>query len=682
MEETSIDNFAVKLKIQEESAPEDTFRNERIRNLDNLRHIALDDVKMSQLVDSDNRVTFIRGIAGMGKTVLSKQFVCKWSHNKLCNDFKVCIMFECREINVFQATEGANLREHDLLREFVKTKFNFDLGNGSEVLFVVDGLDELFDINTDKSIIMQLLNRSIYPACKVILTGRPHVENKLEACGEIGGLMKVEILGLSDEQIEEYVAKFPSPEDVCIELTSARDSSKYYLPILHIPQFLNTFCCVSSLLKGKAIRNGAELYCWAVYLLLKQHANRQNQCETKLISEIFQEYSKELLTLGKVCNKLLNENKIIILKKDIEAFLGNYEIGNDFIGSLFVDVSDNFEKRFQFKHLSLMEFLSAYHTCCSQTPMAMITDNLKNGYLEVVVFACQLISGSNSKGIIQEMIKVNAAKLKNVDGNTFCHDVIKVLNGCILDRNAIFLHSLDIIVSCLNEDVTNKAILLSTIQMLNTETIQTKFVALNQWYKGVILFLERSKKMYTIYKHLVNICKFNDNEMHAAFKHIHVYGFHVNELEMIKCVKYFGYIHVISLYGMKLNVNAARHEVETISYGQCKALDMTRCELEDNMNENQSRSSKFDLVAIHNCKLRNENSLINTFNWATSSSSSGIEYALRWLIMEDGWWNALVIAIEKENVMFGRVNLQRLLIFECTPKMSNDLERRVLYFNI
>ena len=674
LKEVNIDDFAVKLKICSDSlsAGNITVRNEARRHLESPTLTAGEDIELSKLIDKHNRVTFIRGIAGMGKSVLTKQLTCGWAQNRIYKDFEVCATFECRDINIFQAAEGNGCIKHKLLEEFVKTKFGYDFGDGKGILFVVDGLDELFDIHTDNSIIKQLLSRAIYPLAKIIITGRPIVERKLDRCGEIGGLRKVEIEGLSDEQIKEYIRKFPCLQGCHVDLNNAKDSSAILLPIMRIPQFLNTFCCIATLLKGEEIHNEAELYCWTIYLLLKQHADRQSSRRTILISEIFNEYSTELLTLGAVCHKLLNENKIILFTEEIEALLEQCEKGKEFIDSLFVDVSDNFARKKQFTHLTLLEFLSAFHICSIKNCVKIIKENLKKGFLDVVIFSCQLISGFGWNGIIREMLRINATELDKIDPNSLCYDIVKVLHDCQLGGKTIFIRSLDVILSFLDKHLTNKNIMLSTVKMLQS--------------KGISLIGEESKKLYKIYQHLLNKCKFDENEIHKAFEHIHIYWFDANKFEMIHLLKYFGSVYGITLYDIKLNVNTTRQELEVLGEEKCKIVLIWNCQLQDYECERRIYASNVNQLMILKCKLSNVNSLINAFHWATSSSSSSSElssyreFVLRGIRFEEGWWEELVMAIEEEKRTYGAVKFGKLTIGDCTPKMGAHLQMRVRRF--
>jgi len=130
------------------------------------------------------------------------------------------------------------------------------------------------------------------------------------------------------------------------------------------------------------------------------------------------------------------------------------------------------------------------------------------------------------------------------------------------------------------------------------------------------------------------------------------------------------------LTNMKLNVNAARREFESIDYGKCEVVQMFRCELEDNDVGMEELDSKLDGVVITECTLKNVNSILNAFHWAMSSSSHK-QFGLFDLKIMDGWWSALVAAIE-QGMSNGKGNLQLLSISNCIPQLNRELKRKVL----
>jgi len=130
------------------------------------------------------------------------------------------------------------------------------------------------------------------------------------------------------------------------------------------------------------------------------------------------------------------------------------------------------------------------------------------------------------------------------------------------------------------------------------------------------------------------------------------------------------------LTNMKLNVNAARREFESIDYGKCKVVNMYRWELEDNDVGMEELDSKLDGVVIEECTLKNVNSILNAFHWAMSSSSHK-QFALINLKIMDGWWSALVAAIE-QGMSNGKGNLEALVIRNCIPQLNRDLQKKIL----
>jgi len=127
---------------------------------------------------------------------------------------------------------------------------------------------------------------------------------------------------------------------------------------------------------------------------------------------------------------------------------------------------------------------------------------------------------------------------------------------------------------------------------------------------------------------------------------------------------------------MKLNVNAARREFESIDYGKCEIVKMFRCELEDNDVGMEELNSKLDGVVIDECTLKNVNSLLNACHWAMSSSSRK-QFGLVNLKIMDGWWSALVAAIE-QGMSNGKGKLEALDIRNCMPQLTRDLKRKIL----
>ena len=577
-------------------------------------------------------------------------------------------MLECRDLNDFQRKKGAELKKDEIFDEFLKSKWNVELGDGEGVLFVVDGLDELYDINAGDSVIGQLLNLkcSKFKKSKIIITGRPHVQEKLIQHGDrMGGLQTFEIQGLSDDQIDDYIDKFSTVQENISAINKSKDLSRSNLPILTVPQFLNTFCCVAILSKGEAIRSSAELYSWVLYLLLKQHADDRPGLSNKTVPEIFHAYSKSLINLSQVCYKLLNGNKIILEEK-LESILGDTETGKNFIESLFIDVSDNFSHRYQFKHLSLMEFLASIDILKNTTSqMKVIQQNLQKGFIEVVYFYCSMVAGGSSEGIIKQLV-INAAGIQTVDQKDFLKNVLNEFVESDLDKITKFYRSLDIICLFLNKDLNEKTFILPIINQLRVF--------------GYFVNVKDSSNLLNICNHLVEVCECKDSDIQKAFENVQINTFEIGDMKTMQCLKYFDVALGIYLIKLKLNVNDLILNTRNVElWGKRKYVRLYECEVndvEEVVINNIPSNGVFGRLIIDNCKL-NDNSF-------RKICKLGVSCEWFWLYKQDiesvDWWEALVDMIEEKKGK-GDLQLRKLIIEECTTNhMTDEMKMRVRRF--
>ena len=661
MKEVKIAEFAVKIKMSRDKPAEGKYRDEVRRYMENLKVLTVDNTELSQLVQDDIRVTFVRGIAGMGKSVLAKQLALGWATDKMYTTFKLCIMFECRDLNYFVETDGKKLSKSEIFEEFLRRRCTLNLADGTGILFVVDGLDELYDINTEDSIIKQLLNIRIskYKLSKVIITGRPHVQEKLVIHGdEMGDLQTFEIQGLSDDQICDYIGKFPSVQVSISAISNWKEMLDNNLSILHVPQFLNTFCCVASFTKGEAIKNLAELYSWAIFLLLKQHGACKPDSSNERVSEIFVAYSPSLVTLTDICYELLNENQIIFEEK-AKLLLGHTETEVSFLESFFSTVPHNFRKIYQFKHLSLMEFLAALHICNNTMNLKeTIKECMKKGFVDVVCFTCSLIAGSSSEGIIKELLR-SMKKFVTIDEKIFLKNVLNIFNESEFDDKTKFRRSIDIICWFLKNDFTDDTFLPSIISQLKFDSW------LDVW---------DINNLVSICHHLNDVCQCPEYSIRKAFENVRVQMSYVNKLNQLQCIKYLN-VDMVQLIDIKANMTEIIAKLENFEWsGGDKRLGILRCTMRDVEEMNRkgiSFDERFRSLLIVKCNLN-----IKSFKNICQLGTSCEEFRLLELDIRGHWWEVLVKMIE-EGMYNETLKLKRLYIRESSWNMSQQMEIRV-----
>ena len=675
MKAVKVQDFAVKLKISETRPAPPTFRDETRQHFEHLKGIAGKDIELKELLNHDERVVLVFGVAGLGKTVLTKQLAFLWANNKIYTQFKLCIIMECRDINHFVANEGAALKRHELFSEFLKTKFRYDLGGGVSTLLIIDGIDELDGIHSNDSVIWQLLDvkHAKYAQAKVILTGRPHVESTLERNGkDIGGLYRCEIQGLSDDQIQDYVKKFASCKEDFEKIDKAIHSSKEHVKILSIPAFLNSMCCVTLLSDVQTVKNTAELYVWVLYLLLKEHVEKDGPSR-KMCCEMFEEYSSDLWVLCEICHQLLSENKIVF-EGDVKSRLIKCGKGTEFLEGLFADISDCRTKKYQFKHLTMMEFLSAIHISRRKDRMEIIEHNIKTEFYQVVIFSCQLIGGYKYDGIIKDMFG-NDEELKAINVEQFLPRVLELVGQCINHElsgygqrqqlSYLFQLSIEIIMCFINKDVSNKNFIISTVKTLR--------------YKMDILDVVSMRKVSELCGHLSRAFNCNEEDLKETFENVLVKWVWIDDVKSLTCVKYLPNVEILRLNGMEVTINSFRIRSEANAVAKCKDVRIIHCEFADDgiMGNNMAiKDHQLNRLEIFGCKL-NKYSFINVCNWALEASVN--IFALYYMHnIEHSWWGELVHAIqnakEKNN---GILALRKLVIDECTQKMSKEMQMKV-----
>ena len=332
----------------------------------------------------------------------------------------------------------------------------------------------------------------------------------------------------------------------------------------------------------------------------------------------------------------------------------------DFLKGLFVDVSDNFTAQQQFKHLTLMEFLSAVYVCSTKNPMKIVKDILDKGLHQVLLFYCQMISGLMYDGIIKQMLK-NALKLEEVNCHNFFQNILKLVHKSVKgvyddDADNAFQLSIDIIMCLMNKNVIKKQFILSIVNQLR--------------FTNVCF----SNKVIALMQLLICDFEFNDMELKRGFENIDFRCLRVLDSNELKYIKYLASVERITLSAMDTTVRVI-HEINEC--GNCEQVSIVNCTFQDeNFGIEVLESSKMKWLRINSCKF-NENSFKNLCTWVMASSVQ--QFGL-WNMkeIETEWWSFLMDAVVN-SIDAKAVSLRKLEILECTF-LSAELKRKVIGF--
>ncbi|XP_059216019.1 protein NLRC3-like [Centropristis striata] len=346
--------------------PETTIRQEDI-------------FKASPGRDEPIKTVLTKGVAGIGKTVLTQKFTLDWAEDKTNKDIMFTFPFTFRELNMLK---DKKLSLMELVHHFfTETKeagiFKFEK---LHVVFILDGLDEcrlpldfhnneiLTDVTESTSVdvlLTNLIRGKLLPSARLWITTRPAAANQIPAdCVD----MVTEVRGFTDQQKEEYFKKRFRDEEQAGRIISHIKTSRSLHIMCHIPVFCWISATVLDLLKtregGELPKTLTEMY---IHFLVVQSKvkNMKYDGGAETDPHWSPESRKMIESLGKLAFDHLQEGNLVFYDSDLR------ECGIDIKAASVCSgvFTQNFreEKRlyqhrvFCFVHLSVQEFLAALH---------------------------------------------------------------------------------------------------------------------------------------------------------------------------------------------------------------------------------------------------------------------------------------------------------------------------------
>uniref|UniRef100_A0AAX7TAL5 NACHT domain-containing protein n=1 Tax=Astatotilapia calliptera TaxID=8154 RepID=A0AAX7TAL5_ASTCA len=317
------------------------------------------------------KIVLTKGVAGIGKTVLTQKFILDWAEGKANQDIQFIFPFTFRELNVLKEEKFSLV---ELVHHFfTETK---EAGICSfedfQVVFIFDGLDECrlpldfhnTELITDprkstsvEVLLTNLIRGKLLPSVHLWITTRPAAANQIPSdCVNI----LTEVRGFTDPQKEQYFKKRFSDDKLSDKVLSHMKTSRSIHIMCHIPVFCwITATVLEDVLKtregGELPKNLTEMY---IHFLVVQ---------TKLSNIKYNQYKsrKMIESLGKLAFNELQKDNLIFYESDLTECGIDIKEASVYSGvftQLFREERGLYQdKVFCFIHLSVQEFLAALH---------------------------------------------------------------------------------------------------------------------------------------------------------------------------------------------------------------------------------------------------------------------------------------------------------------------------------
>nr|XP_015807967.2 protein NLRC3 isoform X2 [Nothobranchius furzeri]XP_054599156.1 protein NLRC3 isoform X2 [Nothobranchius furzeri] len=345
--------------------PETTIRQEDIFKLPPGRHEPI-------------RTVMTKGVAGIGKKLLTQKVVLDWAEDKANQNIHFMLPFTFRELNLLKEKTFSLV---ELVHHFFTETKEIWSFEEFQVVFILIGLDECrlpldfhnTQILTDPAkstsvdvVLINLIKGNLLPSARLWITTRPAAANQIPpAC--VG--MVTEVRGFTDPQKEEYFRKRFRDEEQASRIISLIKSSRS----LHIMYQIPVFCWITATVLEDMLKTRqqevvpntlTEMYIHFLVVQIKvKKVKYDGGAETD--PPWSPESRKMIESLGKLAFDQLEKGNLIFYESDLTECgidVRAASVHSGVFTQIFKEERGLYQdKVFFFVHLSVQEFLAALH---------------------------------------------------------------------------------------------------------------------------------------------------------------------------------------------------------------------------------------------------------------------------------------------------------------------------------
>ncbi|KAM6894074.1 protein NLRC3-like [Xenentodon cancila] len=324
------------------------------------------------------RTVMTKGVAGIGKTVLTQKFTLDWAEGRANQDIRFMFPFTFRELNVLKERKFSLV---ELVHHFFTETKEICSFEDFQVVFIFDGLDEcrlpldfhnnevLTDVTESTSVdvlLTNLIRGNLLPSARLWITTRPAAANQIPPdCVS----MVTEVRGFTNPQKEEYFRKrFRNEEQTSRIISHIRTSRSLHI-MCHIP----VFCWITATVLETVLetREGGglpktltEMY---IHFLVVQTKLKMVKYDRGPETDPHwsPESRKMMESLGKLAFEQLQKGNLIFYEEDLKESdidIREASVYSGVFTQIFKEEKHLYQhKVFCFIHLSVQEFLAALH---------------------------------------------------------------------------------------------------------------------------------------------------------------------------------------------------------------------------------------------------------------------------------------------------------------------------------
>ncbi|XP_033182641.1 NACHT, LRR and PYD domains-containing protein 3-like [Anabas testudineus] len=497
------------------------------------------------------RTVMTKGVAGIGKTVLTQKFTLDWAEDKANQDIQFTFPLTFRELNVLKEKTFSLV---ELVHHFFTETKEAGICRFEEfqVVFILDGLDEcrlpldfhnnqiLTDVTESTSVdvlLTNLIRGNLLPSARLWITTRPAAANQIPPqCVD----MVTEVRGFTDPQKEEYFRKRCRDEEQARRIISHIETSRSLHIMCHIPVFCwITATVLEDVLKtregGELPKTLTEMYIHFLVVQSKvKNIKYDGRAETD--SHWSPESRKMIESLGKLSFEQLQKGNLIFYESDLTECGIDIRAASVYSGvftQIFKEERGVYQdKVFCFVHLSVQEFLAALHV-----HLTFINSGVNPLSEEQSTSLCSKLFGPKQQSLHQSAVD-KAIESPNGHLDLF----LRFLLGLSLQTNQTLLRGLQIktgsrsqtnketseyikkkiretpsaeksinLFHCLNE-LNDRSLVEEIQQYLDSGSLSTEELSPAQW-SALLFMLVSSKKDLDVFDPFIYSSDFSEEDL-------------------------------------------------------------------------------------------------------------------------------------------------------------------------
>ena len=294
------------------------------------------------------RRVLILGEPGIGKSTVCQKFCYDWAKVQPADvGLHSVLLLKCRDINcdLWEAIDD-QLLPHNIGTEEREQFFQYIRKNQSNVLLVLDGLDEL--PSNKMSVLSEIIQGRDLPNCNILATSRDMDGQKVKNSFDT----LLEIQGFTEEDARIFISNQFKRIRPCViqELLDKAKRNHKWKDMMENPLTTALLCLLCEDLKDHLPESKTQLYQEATSSVLRGYFKKEGVFTT---SEHFSEIdNSELLQLGSLAFCSLVEKK---------SYLEDNELPFNLSKLRFLSTESSSHPKYFFPHKSFQEFLAAVY---------------------------------------------------------------------------------------------------------------------------------------------------------------------------------------------------------------------------------------------------------------------------------------------------------------------------------